>query len=136
MLLLLPHLKTRLQALPALTGWAVRTSTESVERKLVPAVDLRVSGAQVSDRKTGAALVTPAIGLTLVVRKGEQAAAQLDAAFAAVVGSLLNWSIGQVGGRQWEPVSLAQVNEPLLADEGLVAMELVFVTSAKYDGQP
>jgi hypothetical protein len=135
MLALNTPLKLRLSALPELTGWAVRTGSETVGRTEVPAVDVRCSGAAVSDSKTGAAMVQPEWAVTLIVRRSVDAADQIDAAFAAVVESLHNWAPGEHGERRWEPLRLVRVTEPQFADEGFVGCELSFSTGAKYDGQ-
>lgn len=135
MLALTAPLKARLAALPALTGWAVRTGSEQVDRRLVPAVDVRCGGAGVVDSRTGAAMVAPEWMVTLIVKRGDGAADQIEAAFAAVVGSLHNWRPGQLGGRGWEPLSLARVTEPLFDDAGVVGCELLFTTGARYMGQ-
>ena len=135
MLALTAPLKARLQALPQLTGWAVRTGTEHSERQIVPAADVRCSGAGVGDSKAGAAMVAPEWTVTLVVRRSDDAADQLDAAFAAVFSSLHNWLPGQHGGRGWEPLRLQRVTEPLLADNGLAGVEMTFTTGARYMGQ-
>lgn len=132
MLALEPHLKARLQTLPALTGWAVRTGTELTDRRVVPAADVRCTGAQVPDSKTGAVMVAPEWTVTLVVRRSDEAANQLDAAFAAVIASLHNWAPGQHGGRGWEPLKLVRVTEPQFVDEGLAGCELLFTTGARY----
>lgn len=80
-------------------------------------------------------MVTPEWTVTLVVKRGEAAADQIDAAFAAVVGSLHNWMPGQHGERRWEPLRLGRVTEPLFDNAGLVGCELVFTTGATYMGQ-
>lgn len=135
MLAIEPTIKARLQALPQLTGWAVRMGTEHADRRVVPAVDVRCAGASVADRKAGAVMVAPEWQITLVLRRGADAAAQLDAALAAVITSLHNWQPGQHGGRGWEPLALSRVTEPLLSDEGLTGYELTFTTGARYMGQ-
>lgn len=135
MLAIEPPLKARLQALPQLTGWAVRMGTEHADRRAVPAVDVRCAGASVPDRKSGAVMVAPEWQITLVLRRGVDAAAMLDAALAAVITSLHNWQPGQHGGRGWEPLALSRVTEPLLSDEGLTGYELTFTTGARYMGQ-
>lgn len=132
MLALESHLKTRLQALPALTGWAVRTGTELTDRRMVPAADVRCTGAGVPDSKAGAVMVSPEWTVTLVVRRSDQAADQLDAAFADVLASLHNWAPGQLGGRGWEPLRLGRVTEPQFAEDGLAGIELTFTTGARY----
>lgn len=135
MLAIEPPLKARLQALPQLTGWAVRMGTDHADRRVVPAVDVRCAGAAVPDRKSGAVLLAPEWQVTLVLRRGADAAAQLDAALAAVITSLHNWQPGQHGGRGWEPLALTRVTGPMLAEEGLVGYELTFTTAARYFGQ-
>ncbi len=135
MLVLEPLIKARLQALTALTGWAVRTGTELVDRRLVPAADVRCTGASVTDSKAGRATVSPEWAVVLVVRRSDVAAQQLDAAFAAVTESLHSWMPGPQDGRGWEPLRLSRVSEPLFADEGLAGCELTFSTSAVYRGQ-
>jgi len=135
MLALAAPLKARLQALPQLTGWQVRLGTDSADRRSTPAVDLRCTGAGVADSKTGAAMVSPEWTATLMVRRGADAADILDAAFAAVFESLHNWQPGQQGGRGWEPLRLARVQEPAFADEGVVGYEMSFSTAARYMGQ-
>jgi hypothetical protein len=135
MLSIEPLLKTRLQALTALTGWAVRVGSDQTDRRVVPAVDARCAGAAVTDSKAGAVLLQPQWVLTLAVRRGPDAAERVDAALAAVIGSLHNWQPGQAGGRGWEPLRLAAVTEPTLAEEGLAGYELTFTTAARYMGQ-
>lgn len=135
MLALTAPIKARLQALPQLTGWDVRTGTEPADRSRMPAVDVRCNGAGVADSRTGAAMVAPEWTVTLVVRRSATAADELDAAFAAVFESLHNWAPGQHGGRGWEPLRLQRVTEPAFAEEGLVGCELTFATGAAYKGQ-
>ena len=135
MLALTDPIKTRLAALPALDGWAVRTGTELFDRRTAPVADVRCSGAVVADSRTSAVMVAPEWAIALVVKRGDAAAGQIDVAFAAVVDSQSNWKPGQHGGRGWEPLKLARVTEPLFDDAGLVGCELVFSTCARYMGQ-
>lgn len=135
MLSLATPLKSRLQALPALTGWAVRTNAEDVERAPVPAADLRCLGANVADRRGTGVLVSPEWTVTLVVRRSATAAQEIDTALAAVIGALHGWMPGQQQGRGWEPLALTRISEPMLATEGLVGYELAFSTTALYRGQ-
>lgn len=135
MLALTTPLKARLVALSALTGWAVRMGSEAVDRRLVPAADVRVVNAGVPDSRTSAVMVAPEWSVTLVVKRGDAAADQIDAAFAAVVASLHNWVPGEHGDRRWEPLRLTRVTEPLFDDVGLVGCELIFSTGARYMGQ-
>ncbi|MFM2254186.1 MAG: hypothetical protein RJB68_2523 [Pseudomonadota bacterium] len=119
-----------------LTDWSVRLRTDVVEKRQFPAVEVGIDGAQVADSKTGAVSLTPNWAVTLVVRRGDLAAAQLDEAFAGVVESLHNWAPGAQGGRNWERLRLVSVREPDFADEGVAGVVLVFSTGARYDGQP
>lgn len=132
MLALTAPLKARLQALPQLTGWAVRTGTEDADRAAVPAADVRCVGAGLADVKAGAVMVQPAWQVTLVVPRGDQAAEQLDTALAAVICALHGWPPGQCGGRGWERVNLASITEAQYASEGVVGYELTFTTAARY----
>ncbi len=132
MLALTTPLKTRLQALPQLTGWDVRTGTENADRRVVPAADVRCIGAGIADRKQGAVMLAPEWQVTLVVRRSDQAADELDAALAAVIGKLHGWRPPECGARGWEALSLARITELLLTDEGLAGYELTFTTAARY----
>jgi hypothetical protein len=135
MLALSTAIKSRLQALPALAGWAVRLGHEAGERKTVPAVDVRCSGADVTSSRSTAAQLAPVWQVTLVVRRSDEAAEQIDAALSGVIASLHNWQPGQVGGRGWERLTLTRVTEPVFADEGFAGYELGFTTAATYPGQ-
>lgn len=135
MLALTTPLKTRLQALPQLTGWAVRTGTEDADRRVVPAADVRCVGAAITDRKQGAVMVAPDWQVTLVVRRGASAAELIDEAVDAVISSLHGWRPPQCGGRGWEALSLSRITELLLTDEGYAGYELTFTTAGLYTGQ-
>ena len=135
MLSLATPIKSRLQALPALTGWAVRTNAEDADRATVPAADLRCLRASVADRRGSGVLVSPEWTVTLVVRRSATAAQEIDAALAAVIEALHGWMPGQQQGRGWEPLALTRISEPMLATEGLVGYELAFSTTALYRGQ-
>ena len=135
MLSLTAPIKTRLQALPALTGWAVRTGTEQADRRIVPVADVRLTGARVPESDVGV-LVSPEWTVTLVVRSSEIAADQLSAAFAAVIESLQNWAPGEVAGRRWDRLRLVRATPPDFVDEGMAGVEIAFSTSASFDGQP
>lgn len=136
MLAITAPLKSRLQALPALSGWAVRTGTDAADRSVVPVADLRCTGARVADRKTGAVLVSPEWTVQLVVRRSGTAANQLDAAMAAVIEALHGWAPGKQGARSWERLALTDISEPNFADEGFAGYQLTFATAATYMGQP
>ena len=135
MLAIATPLKARLAALPALIGWQVRLRTDSADRSDLPAADIGCTGAGIADSKTGAAMVAPEWSVVLMVRRGDAAADELDAAMSAVFASLHNWMPGQHGGRGWEPLRLVRVQEPVFASEGVVGYELTFSTAARYIGQ-
>jgi len=83
------------------------------------------------------ALVRPYWAITLMAKRSDaEAAARLDGAFALVVEALQGWTPGQVAGRRWERLQLASVKPPPFPEAGLVGIELVFSTSARFDGQP
>lgn len=136
MLAISSAIKSRLQALSALTGFAVRLAHEGGDRRLVPAVDVRCSGAGVNVRGSSTATqLTPEWQITLVVNRGEDAAEQLDAALEAVIGSLHNWQPGQHGGRGWERLVLSRITEPVFEPSGVFGYEMAFTTAATYHGQ-
>lgn len=136
MLAISTPVKARLQALPALTGWAVRLGHEEADRRLLPAVDVRCSGAAVTTRSSSTATqLSPEWQITLVVKRGDEAAEQIDAALQAVIGSLHNWQPGQQGGRGWERLVLTRITEPVFDQSGVAGYELGFTTAATYHGQ-
>lgn len=131
MLALAAPLKARLQCLPQLTGWAVRTNLEEVDRSTVPAVDVRCVGASLSGDRRGAATLLPAWQITLVVRRSADAAEQLDQALIAVLQALQGWKPAG-----WDPLSLQVITEPIFAEEGLVGYQLTYSTTLLVKGQP
>ena len=135
MLALTAPLMLRLQHLPQLAGWDVRTNIEPAPRDKYPAADVRCTGAQVADSKTGALMLSPQWAVTLVRRRSADAAELLDAALAAVIESLHSWAPGQHGGRGWERLVLLDVSEAVFTDDGLAGYQLTFGTSAMYRGQ-
>lgn len=135
MLALALPIKTRLQSLPQLTGWDVRSNMDETDRGVLPAADFRCVGAVPGVKKGGASMVSPVWRITLALRRGPSAPVQLDTAMTAVICALLGWQPGECGGRGWEPLVLERVSEPDLVDEGLAAYELDFSTSALYMGQ-
>ena len=128
-------IKARLQSLPALAGWTVRTSTELVDRATLPAVDVRVPGGGVAGARSGAVMVQPGWSLVLAVRRSATAANELEAAFAAVIEAMHGWAPGQHAGRGWEPLQLAAVADAVFAEDGLAGVELTFSAQALYRGQ-
>lgn len=135
MLALESHLKNRLKALTALTGWAVRGGTELTDRRPVPVADVRCTGAHTTDSEASVVTLDPVWTVTLVVPRSDQAADQLDAALAAVIASLHNWYPGMLAGRPWRRMALQTVREPDFVTEGQAAYELIFTSSAVYHGQ-
>jgi len=83
------------------------------------------------------ALVRPFWAVTFMARCGDPGAlVLLDDAFARAVEALHGWAPGQVAGRRWERLQLVRVKPPPYPENGLVGIELVFSTSARFDGQP
>ena len=134
MLALTAPLMLRLQHLPQLAGSDVDTNIEHAPRDKYPAADVRCTGANVPPNQTDIVTLSPEWTVTLVVRCSDTAAAQLEAAFAAVVAPLQGWQPGQHSGRGWTALRLVAAKEPLFTDTGLAGIELCFSTSAKYHG--
>lgn len=134
MLALTAPLMLRLQHLPQLAGWDVRTNIEPAPRDKYPAADVRCTGANVPPNQADIVTLSPEWTVTLVVRHSDAAAAQLEAAFAAVVAALHGWQPGQHSGRGWTALRLVAAKEPLFTETGLAGIELFFSTSAKYHG--
>ena len=125
----------RLRELPALTGWAVRTGTDDADRRPVPAVDVRMGGAEVPKAGQRAVQLQPHWQVSLVVARSDDAAATLDAAIEAVIAALHNWRPAQ-DGRQWSELYLQRVLPVDFSESGLVGFELTFTTSSLFHGQP
>lgn len=79
-------------------------------------------------------LLVPQWTVTLVVRRAPGAAAQLDAAFVAVLRALHGWAPPPTegGDRHWGLMQLQQANAPIFADEGQAGMALEFTTTAHF----
>lgn len=137
MIALLDPIKTRLQLLPAVTGWALFTAAEEGARQAVPRAAIGFSSASLPTVKTTAVQIQPVIAITLVVKRGAGADVALDTAMSAVIEQLHNWVPGNHGGRSWETMKLAQIVEPDLdSEEGLIGLTLGFSTQGLYQGQP
>jgi hypothetical protein len=137
MLALEPAIVTRLRGeLPG--TWAVKgifSDTGKREPDLLASVLFIDANVPASD--VPGALVRPFWAVTLMAKRSDaDALAHLDTAFALVVEALQGWAPGQVAGRRWERLQLASVKPPPYPDNGLVGVELVFSTSARFDGQP
>lgn len=134
MLAITTALKERLQALPSVSGWAVRAGGESGDRREFPAIDVRCSGASVSPQGA-AAMLKPEWLVTIAVNRSATAADEIDAALSEVIESLHGWQPGSHGSRGWEQLNLQRVTEAIYTAEGLVGYELAFETAASYMGQ-
>ncbi|MET3915970.1 hypothetical protein ABID97_002752 [Variovorax sp. OAS795] len=83
------------------------------------------------------ALVRPYWAITLMAKRSDaDAPVHLDSAFSRVIEALQGWTPGRIAGRRWERLQLASVKPPPYPEAGLVGIELVFSTSARFDGQP
>lgn len=135
MLALEPLIVERLE-LGLAAGWTVKGFTSDAGRRDAwPFASVSFVDGNVADSKQGAVAVQPAWRVTLIAKRGDQAAALIDSAFAAVIGVLHNWApAGEVGGRRWERLKLLQVMPPQYPDDGLAGIDLTFTTQARYDG--
>lgn len=133
MLDLAEQVKTRIAALPEFSGWKVFSPADAGERKGAKRVDVRCGGAEVADSKSGAVNIAPGVSVTIVEHRDSVGAADsLDGGFYAAVSALHNWRPETV--RNWSPLSLRQVTEPMFADEGYLAYELVFSSGVAVKG--
>jgi hypothetical protein len=126
----------RLREQGALAGWQVREGCQDTDRRGVPAVDVRMGGASVPQVRKPAATLQPEWAITLVVRRGPDAAQQLDAALVAAITSLHNWRPADAGGRGWTELQVANVLPADFADVALVGYQITFTTAAVFHGQP
>ncbi|MEG2047256.1 MAG: hypothetical protein RR100_10450 [Comamonas sp.] len=136
MLALEPLIAQRLRELGAFAGWSVREGCQDANRNAVPAVDVRMGGASVTQVRKPSVSLQPEWAVTVVVHRGSEAARQLDAALTAVVGSLHNWRPSGVPGRGWTELLVARVQPMDFVDVALVGYEITFTTVAVFDGQP
>lgn len=125
----------RLQALPALDGWEIRSAVAEVSRTAAPAAEVRCEGAEMLDPRGATSLLAVLWGVHLIVKHSATAMAELDVALAAVVGSLHNWLPGTEGARAWQRLQFVEA-KPEFIEQGLVSYAIVFKTSARFDGQP
>lgn len=135
MLMLESLIAKRLHELGAFAGWQVRQGCHDVNRISVPAVDVRMGGASVTQARKPAVSLQPEWSVSAVVRRGDEAAQQLDAALTAVIGSLHNWRPSIPGGRGWTELQVARVQPMDFSDVALVGYEITFTTVAVFDGQ-
>ncbi|CAA2108213.1 hypothetical protein [Variovorax paradoxus] len=132
-----PAIVTRLRGeLPQ--AWAVKgVFTDSGKRDPDLLASVLFIDASVPASDVPGALVRPFWAVTLMAKRSDaEALAHLDGAFALVVEALQGWTPGRVAGRNWERLQLASVKPPPYPENGLVGIELVFSTSARFDGQP
>lgn len=117
-------------------AWTVKGYTSDAGRRDAwPLASVSFVDGNVADSKAGAAAVQPAWRVTLVAKRGDEAAALIDAAFAATMAGLHNWTpAGEVGGRRWERLRLLQVMPPQYPEDGLAGIDLTFTTQARYEG--
>lgn len=134
MFALIAPIKTRLLDLAPLDGWQVRSEDVDADRTGLPAADVRCVGAQAQDSETVAVTLDPVYAVTLAVKRGPAAGAELEAALTAVIGVLHNWHPGSHGGAHWRRMSLQLVRQPEFSETGVVAYELTFATGAVYHG--
>lgn len=136
MIALEPHIAQQLRtALPA--GWTVKGITEDGARNDYPFASVAIGNANPADPAKSAVSLAVLWIVTLVVRKGPDASAALDAALTATLAGLHGWAPGEVAGRKWERLRVQQITTPELdAPEGLAGLALAFQTAAKYDGHP
>lgn len=134
MLLLEAQIAQRLRDSGAFTGWAVREGCQDVDRRAVPALDVRLSGAGVPKVSKPVVTLQPEWVVSIVTRRGDGAAQQLDAALAAVIGSLHNWRPA-TGVHGWTELQLSHVRPADFVEAALIGCELVFTTAAIYRGQ-
>ena len=133
-------LRDRLAALPEFVAWDVRGDSEEISKRTLPAVVISCDGVSVPDTKGSSVNIAVAWGVHLIVARSASATADLDAAFAAVIGSLLNHRPGKIGSRLWSPLRMltsgAAVQQPHFAEQGLVEYVVTFESSSVYQGQP
>lgn len=134
MLALEKTIQDRLRALSAFVGWQVRGATVATDRRGVPAVDVRMGGASVAQVRKPSVTLQPEWYITLVMQRGDEAAASLDAALGAVIQALHNWRPADPA-RSWTELQVARVTEVAFSDAGLVGYEITFTTAAVFDGQ-
>lgn len=134
MLMLEQLIKDRLKQCAVLADWHVHGGSEVVDRSNLPAIDVRMLAARPGDVSREAAQLEPRWGCVLVVRRGERAALQLDAAITAVVKSLHFWKPQPPDGRQWDQLKAAGVREIEVSDAGMVGFSVEFTTVSSFDG--
>lgn len=126
----------RLAAEPELRDWRVVAASGDGKRGVFPEIVVQCEGAQAADSKTSAVSVVVAWGVHLIARRCDETAEKMDAAFAGVIRSLLNFNPGAVAGRGWSALRVLRVDAPEPIDQGLVEYVVIFQSQAAYMGQP
>lgn len=130
-----PLIVARLKTLTELSGWAVRDALDMEDRTALPAASVQCIGAAVN-ASARSGMLEPRWQITLAVVKSATAAAQLDAAIEAVIGSLLGWlPPADANNRRWEPLKLFGVLPPEHPEAGVSAYIVTFTTAGLYRGQ-
>jgi len=133
MFLVLSTVAEALRRVPHFETWDVRDGMSTVSRQAFPAVDLRIEGAGVAADGLSMVTVSPGISVRLIAERGADVAADLDAAFVAVIAALHGLRLQEVGGRAWSWLKLSVVRDLPVIDV-YVGCELVFVTEAQFGG--
>lgn len=135
MLALEPVITARLAAaLPA--GWTcMGVSATPGQRDDYPLASVSLTAARAADSKMAAANLQPAWAVAFIARRTAGTSALIDAAVSAAIEALHNWAPGVVGGRPWTHLRLEQAAPYPAVDAGLIGVELIFTTTARYDGQ-
>ena len=132
-------LRDRLAALPAFAAWDVRGGSEEASKRSLPALVVACEGSSLADSNKSVANIAVAWGVHLVVARSATATAELDSAFAAVIGSLLNYRPGKIGDRMWSPLRMLQsgsaVQQPHFSEQGPVEYVVIFESASVYQGQ-
>lgn len=135
MLLLESQIAQRLRDSGAFTGWAVREGCQDLDRRAVPAIDVRLGGAGVPKVSKPAVTLQAEWLVSIVTRRGDAAAQQLDGVLAVVIELLHNWRPADTGARGWTELQLAQVRPGDFVEAALIGYELAFTAAAIYRGQ-
>lgn len=123
------------EALQPQAGWSVYGVSDAGDRRSTPAAVIGFESASVADSKGGAVSVSPVWRVTLACRRSSHTAADLDQAVDAVIHALHGWQPEQAGKR-WDAMRLQSAQAPIMDDAGLIGVDLRFVTTAAYVGQP
>lgn len=125
---------THLRSVPHFQSWDVRDGLSVEPRAAKPAVDVRYRGASVGDAKGVSSVnVSPVLEVTLIVPRGPDAAADLDAAFTAAIAALHGYRVHGASATRdgWTPFTLAQVLTFEPVDQE-VACQLLFTHSKRF----